>query len=330
MNTAPTPATLSNVGERAAIDAMLEHMPSSRNGDDAAVLPVPAPNSRTVVSTDTLVEGRHFRLDWSTPYDVGVKAITQNFADIEAMGARPTAALLAVSAPGTTDLAVLTELARGVGDSVERYSAQTVGGDLCSADSIIIGVTAIGVIGGSMPALTLDGARPGQRLVAAGRIGYSAAGLALLNHFGPEELPLGFDALIRAHCAPTIPIGRGVVARATGATAMTDNSDGLIHDLHTMAQRSGVNIDLSAHAIAPDALMIAAGRAVGIDPWEWVLHGGEDHTLLACTNKPTPSGFRTIGKILSAQNNQHPQADTHSPITLDSQPVQPHGWDSFA
>ena len=76
--------------------------------------------------------------------------------------------------------------------------------------------------------------------------------------------------------------------------------------------------------------MIAAGRAVGTDPWEWVLHGGEDHTLLACINKPTPSGFRTIGTILSTQNNQQAQTHAHSRITLDSQPVQPHGWDSFA
>ena len=86
----PNP-TLADVGEQAVITAIVAHAPSTRNGDDAAVLDHAAPNSRTVITTDTLVEGRHFRRDWSHPAEIGRKAITQNFADVEAMGRAPMA-----------------------------------------------------------------------------------------------------------------------------------------------------------------------------------------------------------------------------------------------
>ena len=116
--------------EQAVITAIVTHAPSTRNGDDAAVLDHAAPNSRTVITTDTLVEGRHFRRDWSHPAEIGRKAITQNFADVEAMGARPIAALLALSAPGDTPLEFVADLARGINERVTDYDAELVGGDV--------------------------------------------------------------------------------------------------------------------------------------------------------------------------------------------------------
>ena len=107
--------TLRELGEREVIRLMRAAAPSSLNGDDAAVLTPAAPNSRVVASTDMLVEGRHFAPETSTPYFVGRKAVLQNFADIEAMGARPIAALLAVSADPETPARVLEDLARGQG-----------------------------------------------------------------------------------------------------------------------------------------------------------------------------------------------------------------------
>lgn len=310
--------TVGEIGEFEVIRVITEQASSALNGDDAAVLRHASPNSRAVATTDMLVEGRHFQLDWSTPEEIGQKAIVQNFADIEAMGARPIAALLALSAPTHTPVEFVRGLARGIGQRVEEYSAELVGGDITSGTSLVLSVTALGSLGGSLPELTLNRARPGQVVVAHGRIGYSAAGLALLQRFG-RDFPSQFTELVASHCTPHLSPGRGVIARATGATAMTDNSDGLIVDLSTIAKRSGVNIDLNREAIAPSPLMVEAGELLGVDPWEWVLTGGEDHTMLATTAGEAPSGFRSIGKVQRGEG-----------VSIDGQePEYETGWVSF-
>ncbi|RSZ66071.1 thiamine-phosphate kinase [Corynebacterium hylobatis] len=311
--------TLGEVGEHRTIEAIMEAAPSSRNGDDAAVLNHASPNSRTVATTDMLVEGRHFKVGWSTPEEIGQKAIVQNFADIEAMGARPIAALLAVSAPRHTPVDWVRGVATGIHQRVGEYSAELVGGDLTEGDQLVLSVTAIGSLGGSRPELTLDRARPGQRVVTHGRIGWSAAGLALLERYGREQVPEKFTPLVDAHCAPRLNPGRGVVARATGATAMTDNSDGLIVDLNTIASRSGVGIDLHSADICPAPLIMEAADLLDADPWKWVLSGGEDHTLLATTAGDPPSGFRSIGRVVRGER-----------VTIDGEePRYGHGWVSF-
>ncbi|WP_304324006.1 thiamine-phosphate kinase [Corynebacterium frankenforstense] len=313
-----TGPTVAELGEKAVIREIVTQAPSEFNGDDAAVLFNAPPNSRTVVTTDMAVEGRHFRLEWSTPEEIGGKAIIQNFADVEAMGARPVAAVLAVAAPTNTPVSFLRALAHGIGERVVEFSADLVGGDIVAGEQLTVSVTAIGSLGGSLPALTLDAARSGQQLVAAGRIGHSAAGLALLERYG-REVPKGLEVLRDAHTSPRIDPTRGMIARSTGATAATDNSDGLIVDLTTLAAASGVAIDLDSDAIAPDADMIRAGELTGTDPWEWVLTGGEDHTILATTAGPAPSGFRVVGRVTKG-----------SGVTVGGErPAHSGGWVSF-
>ncbi|WP_246388936.1 thiamine-phosphate kinase [Corynebacterium incognita] len=311
--------TLEELGEHLVIQEIVAAAPSAINGDDAAVMYPAEPNTRTVATTDTLVEGRHFRREWSTPREVGHKAIVQNFADVEAMGARPLAALLSFAAPGDTPVGYVKEIASGIAERCKLYSAQLVGGDLTRADQLILTVTALGSLGGSRKPLTLDAARVGQRIVAHGKIGYSAAGLALLQHYGRAHVPERFEPLVSAHVTPHLEPGRGIVARATGATSMTDNSDGLVVDVGAIARRSGVGIDLEAEAIAPDELLLAAGEAVNQDPWEWVLSGGEDHTLIAATDKDAASGFRPIGRVVKGAG-----------VTVDgAKPRYNTGWTSY-
>ncbi|MCF4007026.1 thiamine-phosphate kinase [Corynebacterium uropygiale] len=314
-----TELTIGDIGEHRAIEEIQKVSPSRHNGDDAAVLGHASPNSRVVVTTDMLVEGRHFRMDWSTPEQIGHKAIVQNFADIQAMGARPTAALLALSAPPSTPVSVLRGIARGIALRVADFSAELVGGDLTSGDHLVLSVTALGSLGGNLPELTIDRARPGQKVVASGEIGHSAAGLALLERYG-TDFPREFAPLVAAHRTPSLVPGRGMVARSTGATAMTDNSDGLTADLGLMAQRSHVRIDLDPEAIRPSALMEEAAALLDADPWEWVLCGGEDHTLIATTATDVPSGFRTIGSVHKGPED----------ITIGGQsPAHRGGWVSF-
>lgn len=147
-------------------------------GDDAAVLP--APDGRVVASTDLLIEGRHFRRDWSPALDIGIKAAAQNLADIAAMGAQPRALLFGLAVPGELPAAWVLDVARGLVAECERAGATVAGGDVTSADTVMLAITALGSLAGRAP-VTRAGARPGDRLAVSGRLGWSAAGLALIE-----------------------------------------------------------------------------------------------------------------------------------------------------
>lgn len=288
--------TLAGLGEFAVIDELVAGRTQPRivevgPGDDAAV--VIAPDGRTVVSTDMLVEGRHFRLDWSTPHDVGRKAIAQNAADVEAMGATPTAYVVGFGAPGDTAADAVTALSDGMWSEAARTGAGIVGGDLVAAPQWVVSVTVLGDLGGRAPVL-LSGARPGDVVAVIGDLGTSAAGYALwLNDVRR------FGDLRRRHLVPEVPYGSGRRAADAGATAMTDVSDGLVADLGHVASASGVTVELSTSALLTDRdVVAAAAEATGGDPWDWVLGGGEDHALVATFPGPPPPGWRRIGSVL--------------------------------
>lgn len=309
---------LAGVGEFAVIDRLVagREQPAAvalGPGDDAAV--VAAPDGRTVVSTDMLVEQRHFRRDWSTPHDIGRKAIAQNAADIEAMGARATAFVVAFGAPASTPTADALELADGMWHEAGLLGAGIAGGDLVSAPQWVISVTALGDLDGREPVRRGD-ARAGDIVAVAGTLGRSAAGYALW-HNGIRR----FDELRRAHLTPEPPYGQGRVAADEGATAMTDVSDGLLADLGHVAAASGVGIDVSTAALAADREALAgAADATGADPWAWVLGGGEDHALVACFPRRAPSGWRQIGVVLDGPARVLVDGDTWHGDT---------GWRSF-
>ncbi|GAB7142604.1 thiamine-phosphate kinase [Mycobacterium riyadhense] len=310
--------TLAQFGEFAVIDRLVRgrRQPAAvaiGPGDDAAVVSVS--DGRSVVSTDMLVQDRHFRLDWSKPHDVGRKAITQNAADIEAMGARPIAFVVGFGGPGDTPTAELAGLVDGMWDEAERIGAGIVGGDLVSCPQWVVSVTALGDLGGRAPVLR-SGARAGSRLAVAGELGRSAAGYALWHN----EIE-GFDELRRRHLVPEPPYGQGVAAAVAGAQAMIDVSDGLIADLRHVAAASGVGIDVSTAALAADhGALTAAAAAVGADPWPWVLGGGEDHALVACFSGPAPTEWRVIGRVL----------DGPARVLVDGEEWGGYaGWESF-
>ncbi|MDR3656783.1 MAG: thiamine-phosphate kinase [Mycobacterium sp.] len=261
-------------------------------GDDAAVLR--AADGRVVVSTDMLVEGRHFRLDWSTPDDVGRKAIAQNAADIEAMGARAYAFVVSFGAPVDTPTTAVQQLSDGMWSEATGFGAGIVGGDLVAAPQWVISVTVLGDLGGRPPVL-LSGAKPGDAVAVIGDLGWSAAGYALW-HNGIHE----FDELRRRHLVPQVRYGQGAAAAVAGATAMTDVSDGLLADLGHIAEASGVSIDLSTVALGADlAALTPAAAMVGADVRDWVLGGGEDHVLVGTFNGALPAGWRAIGTVVA-------------------------------
>lgn len=147
------------------------------SGDDAAV--VAAPDGRVVATTDFLLEGRHFRTDWSRPTEVGHRAAVRSLADVAAMGAVPTALLVAFAAPAGLPASWAVDVADGLATEAARAGASVVGGDMAAADSVLLAVTGLGDLQGRKP-VTRSGARAGDVLAVAGQLGCSAAGYALL------------------------------------------------------------------------------------------------------------------------------------------------------
>lgn len=296
---ADTGETLAERGEFAVIEAITQAVRAVREpaadvlvgpGDDAAVLRVRT--GHVVVSTDLLVEERHFRQAWTTAYDVGRRAAAQNLADIAAMGGVATWLTVGLAAPGSTPVDWVRDLARGIAEEAALVGADVVGGDLTRADQITIAVTVMGACAQS-PVLR-DGARPGDVVALAGRQGWSAAGLAVLSR--------GFRsprAVVEAHRRPEPPYSAGPEAARAGATAMVDVSDGLLADLGHIAAASGVAIDVDPTVFEIPEPLHAVGAALGAEPLDFILTGGEDHCLVACfeSDADVPAGWLRIGTV---------------------------------
>ncbi|GAB2751319.1 thiamine-phosphate kinase [Nocardioides pakistanensis] len=297
MTASPPPAdpTLSDLGEFGLVDALAERFPQGPDvvvgpGDDAAVVAVP--DERVVVSTDLMVEGRHFRRDWAPAVDVGRRAAAQNLSDINAMGGRATAMTVGLAAPGDLPAAWALELAEGIATEAGLVGATVVGGDVTAADSVMIAITVLGVVEGE-PVLR-SGARPGDVVAIAGRQGWAAAGLAVLGR--------GFRSprvLVEAYRRPEPPYGAGAAAARAGATAMIDVSDGLLADLDHIASASGVAVDVDTGAFDVPEPLTAVGAALGADPMQFILAGGDDHCLVATfpTGSALPEGWTRIGTV---------------------------------
>lgn len=291
-------------------------------GDDAAVLA--APSGSVVATTDTLVDGPDFRTAWSSGYDLGWKAAAVNLADLAAMGAVPTALLVALAVPRETHLSFVTSMADGLRDACDALApgCAVVGGDLTASDVLTIAVTALGDLAGRR-AVTRSGARPGDVVALAGELGAAAAGLeTLFAVFRDGTTPVrvnrdGLDAVqkhgLDRQLRPEPPIGLGGAAADAGATAMMDVSDGLALDAGRLADASGISIDLAGAAVAAVAYGGDRARAIG---------GGEDHGLLATfpEGATLPEGFRAIGTVVARGT---------AGVLLDGEAIEPSGWDPY-
>jgi thiamine-monophosphate kinase len=288
------------VGEFGLIAAVTARLPLTAAvllgpGDDAAI--VAAPDGRVVATTDVLVEGVHFRREWSSGYDVGRKAAAANLADVAAMGGVGTAILVGLAAPADLPLQWALDLADGLRDECGLVGAAVVGGDTVRSDQIVVSVTALGRVDRWV---TRSGARAGDLVVLAGRLGRSPAGQRQLQQ-GVTE-----GTLVDAHRRPEPPYAAGPLLAAAGATSMCDVSDGLVSDVGHLATASHVAIDLEGAALLD--------VDVSLDD---VLHGGEDHALVATVPAPV-AGCRVIGRVTAGEG-----------VTLDGVPVS-GGWEHFA
>lgn len=317
-------------------------------GDDAAV--VAAPDGRFVVTTDMLVQDRHFRLDWSGPRDIGRKAIAQNAADVVAMGAVPTAFVVALGCPADTPVEVIDGLTDGMWAEAGRAGGSIAGGDVVRSPQLVISVTAFGDLDGRAP-VTRAGARVGDTVAVAGRLGWSAAGLAALTAGVDPDDELVAEALA-AHRVPRPPYAAvlaaivdaaagpddsdtsaaGVLGSRQSAAAaidgssaipnsLTDISDGLLADLGHIAEASAVAIDVGSTALR-DSELTEIARRLDADAMQWILTGGEDHAFVGTwsAQRELPPGWTPIGRVLAGHG-----------VTVDGVPRPGSGgWESFS
>lgn len=286
--------TIGDLGEFGLIDQVRAQIGDNRHvligpGDDAAH--VSTNDGTFVVSTDLLVEGRHFRRDWSTAREIGRKAAASNLSDINAMGGVATALTVGFGAPADLPVEWALEMVRGFETECAHVGAHIVGGDVTASDAIVIAVTAMG---DAPRPVRRSGALPGDVVAVAGDLGLAAAGFAALSR--------GFrspKAAVEAHKVPHPPYAAGPQAAGAGATSMTDVSDGLLADLGHVADASGVAVDLDSSAfVVPEAVATVA-EALGRRALDFVLTGGDSYALVATFSSETvlPSGWTRVGRV---------------------------------
>lgn len=286
--------TIGELGEFGLIAEVAQHLGTGPQvligpGDDAAH--VATGPGGTLISTDLLVEGRHFRRDWSSANEIGRKAAACNLSDINAMGGTATALTIGFGAPADLPVEWAVEMVQGFEHEAARVGAHVVGGDVTASATIVIAVTAIGE---APRVVRRSGAQPGDLVAVAGRNGLAGAGFAALSR--------GFrspKAAVEAHRIPDPPYAAGPQAAAAGATSMTDVSDGLLADLGHVADASGVTIDIDPTAFTVPEAVSTVAEALQIDPLTFVLTGGDDYGLVATfgASSSVPDGWTIVGSV---------------------------------
>jgi len=304
-------------------------------GDDAAVLDVPA-GRQVVVTTDLLIEGVHFRRDWSDPYSIGWKAAAVNLSDIAAMGADPTFTFVSLALAPEDTVEGLERLYDGLSDCLNRYGSRLAGGDTNAAPSgLTINITQLGTVPSST-ALTRSGAKPGDILLVTGTLGDSAAGLALLLAEGPVKAEKLSHPLLTAHRRPQPRIVAARAARETGLVhAAMDISDGLAGDIRKLCAASGIGARIYIAALPVSEALLSLGGLLVRSALETALAGGEDFELLLAVSPGDVEAVRAavtatgtpltpIGEVL--RSGIHFMAPDSSGDLL----VAAQGWDHFA
>ena len=238
------------------------------------------------------VEGVHFKREWSSLHDIGAKLTAANLADIYAMGGTPKYLLVSAGLTKDFGIAEIEELANGIKSEADLVGVSIVGGDLSSAEKLVISITAFGEV--EKP-ITRSGAKVGDVVIISGLSGKSAAGLHQLQN-GISESPY-----ISAHKKPDV--NYKLATNFKNVNSMCDVSDGLLSELNHIASASKVGIEIDIELVKAisgfDALAKITGSDIWQLVWQWVLTGGEDHVFVATTSAQIPDGAYVIGKVVA-------------------------------
>jgi thiamine-monophosphate kinase len=274
------------------------------SGDDAAVT---VPGGATATSVDALVDGVHFRRGWSSPAQIGAKALAVALSDLAAMGAEPGEAYVVLGIPADLDEDGCLQLLDGMARIAGETGTTLAGGDVTRAPVLTLALTVVGHAPAAEDLVTRSGARPGDALVVTGELGGAAAGLLSLE--AGEERP----ELVARQLEPKARLAAGRALASAGASAMIDLSDGLGGDGGHLAAASGVGLRIEANALPLAAGLdaVAAGAAHG--PLELASSGGEDYELLAvlppermaaataAVEKQSGIGLTQIGTVVAGE-----------------------------
>ncbi|HZK16447.1 MAG TPA: thiamine-phosphate kinase [Solirubrobacterales bacterium] len=283
------------MGEFELIDRIRQRLPRAGSrvrlgsGDDAAIA---VPGGATATSVDALVDGVHFRREWSSPAQIGAKALAAALSDLAAMGAEPGEAYVVLGVPTDLDEDGCLELLDGMAALAAETETTLAGGDVTRAPVLTLAVTVVGHAGNPDELVTRSGARPGDALVVTGELGGAAAGLLLLEQQAGQDVPQvggphGYSTRgtssgpVARQLEPRPRLAAGQALAAAGATAMIDLSDGLGGDAAHVAAASGGGLRIDAGALPIQAGVAAVAVAAGRDPLELATGGGEDYELLA-------------------------------------------------
>lgn len=260
-------------------------------GDDGAVLR--CPKERLVATTDSLVEGVHFRFDLCEPEDVGFKAVSVNLSDLAAMGALPLGVLSSMHIPGRLSDAFIERVAFGIGEACRAFSAPLVGGNIAATRGpFVIAVTALGFLPGRV--LRRNGARPHDLVAVSGHLGAAALGLALVKK-GFEKVA-EFQWLIKRWRRPEPRLALGAkIAEMKAIHGAIDISDGLLQDLLHVLRASEIGADIEVGAIPIPEAAWKAGKVLKVDPLRLALTGGEDYELLVFASKEAKKDLEALG-----------------------------------
>lgn len=322
-----------------SLSAYLETRPVGRYrvtvGDDAAVR-VGGAGESLVFTTDALVEGVHFSLEYMSLSEVGHKAMAANLSDCAAMGADADGVLVELVIPSSCrrPATEVKHLYRGMSFLGRKHGAHIVGGNVSRGPCWMLSLTVIGRMPPGTRPFRRDRFRPGDELWVTGTLGASAAGLATLQRWGRTRVPPGFGGLVAAHVKPQPRLAAASVLRAQGSViAAIDITDGLATDCARIAHASGVCVVLNPGTVPVLPSVRKLAVRIGVDPMEWVLHGGEDYELLfACRPGGFSPGTLERGSVRCTRIGRVRQAPggVWWQTTQGLEAVEARGWDHLS
>ena len=272
--------------EKVFIDLIKKTLKSDYIGDDCAYLK----DLGIVVSQDNLVEDVHFTKAWTSPYKLGYKSVAVNISDICASGAEPKYLTVALSLPDDISKNFIEQFYNGAKDAAGN--AKIVGGDITGAGKIFISVTAIGS-SDNRKISSRHYAKIGQKVVISGNHGSSAAGLKLLQGINIQKLTdREKEELINSHLMPKaqLDFSKKIATSKITQYAMMDTSDGLADALITIADESGVMLDIDFEKITHVKFLENFENYENL-----ILYGGEDYGLIATVDNA--EGLTVIGEV---------------------------------
>ena len=306
-------------------------------GDDAAAFR-PKAGLETLVTCDSVVEGRHYLARFISPFEVGRRAMALNISDIGAMGGKPTYALVSLGLRPDTPVADIVAIYRGFFEELSPLDACIIGGNVTRTDGpLFVDITLMGEVE-TDKMMRRSGARPGDSVLVTGYPGQASAGLQLLLKEPSISKRGKENPLIKAYILPSHRALEGQAVAGTGlATAMIDTSDGLLGDLgHICEQsRTGVLLDLNKLPISPH--LKEAALRLGLDPIQLALGQSDDYELIITCPQTAVEQIRwAISQVSNVIVTQIGQITEHAHgfrlLWPDGalEEVRPAGWDHFS